>query len=405
MLGSIEPMTFLAKKEVGAPALGGRLARLQGIIFVDRGRRRCIPAVNAEMARAMVKGEPVVLFAEATTGDGNRILPFRSSHFEAVREAAATAGAAAIQPVFLDYSRVAGLPVSRRDRPLFAWYGDTTFMPHFRRFVAAGPTRCDVHYGPPIPVSAEIGTQNPRPPDRSAGSRPRRRRPGRQLPYSRRRRFVVERACFGRRPGLPLTTATDAQQRDDATDVLPARRAFIKSFGCQMNVYDSQRMADVAGQEGYEETANVEDADLVILNTCHIRERASEKIFSELGKLRVLKAERERQGRATTLVVAGCVAQAEGEEIRRRQPAVDFVVGPQNYHRLPQLLARPAARGGGDRHRFRGRRQVRPSAAEPAAGDPRPRRHPPSSPSRRAATSSARSASSPTPAAAKLRGR
>ena len=145
---------------------------------------------------------------------------------------------------------------------------------------------------------------------------------------------------------MPLTTATDAQQRDDATDVLPARRAFIKSFGCQMNVYDSQRMADVAGQEGYEETANVEDADLVILNTCHIRERASEKIFSELGKLRVLKAERERQGRSTTLVVAGCVAQAEGEEIRRRQPAVDFVVGPQNYHRLPQLL-RDRPRGAG----------------------------------------------------------
>jgi len=155
-LGSVEPMTFLAKKEVGAPALGGRLARLQGIIFVDRGRRRCIPAVNAEMARAMVAGEPVVLFAEATTGDGNRILRFRSSHFEAIREAAA-AGAAAIQPVFLDYSGIGGLPVARRDRPLFAWYGETTFMPHFRRFVVAGPTRCDVHYGPPIPVSAEIG--------------------------------------------------------------------------------------------------------------------------------------------------------------------------------------------------------------------------------------------------------
>lgn len=155
-LGSVEPMTFLAKKEVGAPALGGRLARLQGIIFVDRGRRRCIPSVNAEMARTMVKGEPVVLFAEATTSDGNRILPFRSSHFEAVR-AAAAAGAAAIQPVFLDYSRIGGLAVSRRDRPLFAWYGETTFMPHFRRFVAVGPTRCDVHYGRPIPVSAEIG--------------------------------------------------------------------------------------------------------------------------------------------------------------------------------------------------------------------------------------------------------
>ena len=155
-LGSVEPMIFLAKKEVGAPALGGRLARLQGIIFVDRGRRRCIPSVNAEMARVMGAGEPVVLFAEATTGDGNRILPFRSSHFEAVR-AAAMAGAAVIQPVFLDYSRALGLPVGRRERPLFAWYGDMTFMPHFRRFVAVGPTRCDVHYGPPIPVSAETG--------------------------------------------------------------------------------------------------------------------------------------------------------------------------------------------------------------------------------------------------------
>ena len=345
MLGSVEPMTFLAKKEIGAPALGGRLARLQGIIFVDRGRRRCIPAVNAEMARAMVEGEPVVLFAEATTGDGNRILPFRSSHFEAVREAAA-AGAAAIQPVFLDYSRVVGLPVGRRDRPLFAWYGDTTFMPHFRRFVAVGTDPLRRPLRPADPGFGRNGAQDPRPPDRSRGSRPRRRGPGRQLPYSRRRRFVVERTCFGRRPSLPSTTATDAQQRDDATDVLPARRAFIKSFGCQMNVYDSQRMADVAGQEGYEETANVEDADLVILNTCHIRERASEKIFSELGKLRVLKAERERQGRSTTLVVAGCVAQAEGEEIRRRQPAVDFVVGPQNYHRLPQLL-RDRPRGAG----------------------------------------------------------
>jgi len=157
VLGSIEPMTFLAKKEVGAPALGGRLARLQGIIFVDRGRRRCIPAVNAEMARTMAAGEPVVLFAEATTSDGNRILPFRSSHFEAIRAAARTAGATVIQPVFLDYSRAVGLPVGRRDRPLFAWYGDTTFMPHFKRFVAIGPTRCDVHYGPPIAVSAGTG--------------------------------------------------------------------------------------------------------------------------------------------------------------------------------------------------------------------------------------------------------
>ena len=113
---------------------------------------------------------------------------------------------------------------------------------------------------------------------------------------------------------------------------------FIKSFGCQMNVYDAERMADIAAGEGYREARAVEDADLIVLNTCHIRERASEKIYSELGKLRELKDERRRAGQGTTLVVAGCLAQAEGVEILRRQPAVDVVVGPQSFHRLPELL-------------------------------------------------------------------
>src|SRR6202046_2834436 len=117
----------------------------------------------------------------------------------------------------------------------------------------------------------------------------------------------------------------------------PARdpQAFIKSFGCQMNVYDAERMGDLASEAGYSEAIRVEDADLIVLNTCHIRERASEKIFSELGKLRELKEERARVGRQTMLVVAGCVAQAEGGEILRRQPAVDVVVGPPGHHRLP----------------------------------------------------------------------
>jgi tRNA-2-methylthio-N6-dimethylallyladenosine synthase len=123
-------------------------------------------------------------------------------------------------------------------------------------------------------------------------------------------------------------------------------RAFIKSFGCQMNVYDAERMGDLAAEAGYAEAARAEDADLIILNTCHIRERASEKIFSELGKLRELKEERDRDGRRTMLVVAGCVAQAEGAEILRRQPAVDIVVGPQSYHRLPQLLTEARLRPG-----------------------------------------------------------
>jgi tRNA-2-methylthio-N6-dimethylallyladenosine synthase len=124
------------------------------------------------------------------------------------------------------------------------------------------------------------------------------------------------------------------------------RRAFIKSFGCQMNVYDAERMADIAAGQGYREAHTVEDADLIVLNTCHIRERASEKIYSELGKLSELKDERRRAGRQMTLVVAGCVAQAEGAEILRRQPAVDVVVGPQSYHRLPELLRQARRRSG-----------------------------------------------------------
>jgi len=121
------------------------------------------------------------------------------------------------------------------------------------------------------------------------------------------------------------------------------KRLFIKTYGCQMNVYDSERMADVLRPLGYAQTETVEDADFVILNTCHIREKAAEKVYSELGKLRILK---EQKSGAMTIAVAGCVAQAEGEEIMRRQPAVDLVVGPQAYHQLPELLTRTArARG------------------------------------------------------------
>jgi tRNA-2-methylthio-N6-dimethylallyladenosine synthase len=111
-----------------------------------------------------------------------------------------------------------------------------------------------------------------------------------------------------------------------------------------MNVYDSERMGDLLAREGYDLADSAEAADLVLLNTCHIRERASEKVFSELGRLRELKLERKAEGRDMLIGVAGCVAQAEGGEIMRRQSAVDLVVGPQSYHRLPDLLRR--ARGG-----------------------------------------------------------
>ena len=123
------------------------------------------------------------------------------------------------------------------------------------------------------------------------------------------------------------------------------RKLHIKSYGCQMNVYDAQRMVDTLAGEGFVETASADDADLVILNTCHIREKASEKVYSELGRLRVAKDEAARQGREMKIAVAGCVAQAEGAEIIHRAPTVDIVVGPQSYHHLPALLKRAKENG------------------------------------------------------------
>ena len=171
-----------------------------------------------------------------------------------------------------------------------------------------------------------------------------------------------------------IASPVAAANESAALNTAPTRRVFIKSFGCQMNVYDSQRMADVAGHEGFTETPAIEDADLVVLNTCHIRERASEKIYSELGKIRELKQARAAAGRKTTLVVAGCVAQAEGREILRRQPAVDLVVGPQNYHRLPELLAGFGSGRGRGRHRIPRRGQVRSPARRLARSDALSRR-------------------------------
>jgi tRNA-2-methylthio-N6-dimethylallyladenosine synthase len=121
------------------------------------------------------------------------------------------------------------------------------------------------------------------------------------------------------------------------------KKVFIKTYGCQMNVYDSERMAEALATTGYGATDAPDDADLIILNTCHIREKAAEKVYSELGRIRDIKETRAATDRETVIAVAGCVAQAEGDEIIRRAPAVDLVVGPQSYHRLPDLLARRLA--------------------------------------------------------------
>jgi tRNA-2-methylthio-N6-dimethylallyladenosine synthase len=124
------------------------------------------------------------------------------------------------------------------------------------------------------------------------------------------------------------------------------RRLHVITWGCQMNVYDSARMADVLAPLGYRPAQGAEDADMIILNTCHIRDKAAEKVFSELGRLRLVKQARAEAGQGTILAVAGCVAQAEGEEILARAPYVDIVLGPQTYHRLPEMVARASRAAG-----------------------------------------------------------
>ncbi len=124
------------------------------------------------------------------------------------------------------------------------------------------------------------------------------------------------------------------------------KKLFVKTYGCQMNAYDSAKMADLLAPLGYAQADAPEGADMVILNTCHIRERAAEKVYSELGRLKQMKAAKAKDGGKMLLAVAGCVAQAEGEEIVARAPQVDMVVGPQSYHRLPEMIARAARAGG-----------------------------------------------------------
>ena len=125
----------------------------------------------------------------------------------------------------------------------------------------------------------------------------------------------------------------------DLQPLANSKKVFVKTYGCQMNVYDSQRMTDSLGESGYQPTDSVEDADLVLINTCHIREKAAEKVYSQLGRLQKMKRERAKSGRELMVGVAGCVAQAEGSEIIRRAPVVDLVIGPTTYYRLPEALA------------------------------------------------------------------
>ena len=124
------------------------------------------------------------------------------------------------------------------------------------------------------------------------------------------------------------------------------KKYYIKTFGCQMNVYDSQRIAAILKSLGYAEASSLKNADLVILNTCHIREKAAEKVFSDLGRIELVRQERAAEGLDTVIGVVGCVVQAEDDQIAKRAPYVDFAAGPLTYHRLPEILAKVGRRRG-----------------------------------------------------------
>ena len=122
------------------------------------------------------------------------------------------------------------------------------------------------------------------------------------------------------------------------------RKVFIKTYGCQMNVYDSERMGDALAGEGYQLTEAIEEAELILLNTCHIREKAAEKVYSDIGRMKKYKDKKQAAGEQVVIGVTGCVvAQAQGKEILHRAKAVDLVVGPQTYHRLPDIVAKARA--------------------------------------------------------------
>ena len=137
---------------------------------------------------------------------------------------------------------------------------------------------------------------------------------------------------------LSKKTQMANSETDRKTD--GSKKVFVKTYGCQMNVYDTARMEDALEQDGYVRTQDMEDADLVLLNTCHIREKAAEKVYSEIGRIRKIKDRRADTNRPMTIGVTGCVAQAEGAEILARAPAVELVAGPQTYHRLGEIVRR-----------------------------------------------------------------
>ncbi len=317
------------------------------------------------MTERLAVGDALILFPEGTSGDGNRVLPFKSALFSAAEKMQEIVPIA-VQPVSIAYTRLDGIPLGRLLRPFFAWYGTAELAPHLWSMIGLGTVEVVVEFHPPTFYRRLRVAQGARPLLPCAGRRRHGRRAGRAAAAGA--GAAVRRAPL---PAISVRRACAALTNRPEPGIVAERvkgvtkRVFIATYGCQMNVYDSARMAELLAPLGFDRAASAEDADLVILNTCHIREKAAEKVFSELGKIRALKARKARRGEAMLIAVAGCVAQAEGAEIRRRAPFVDLVFGPQTYHRLPELVAR-ALRAGGRGvvdTSFPGRAQIRPSAA------------------------------------------
>ena len=288
VLGSLIAGSFIAKAEVAHWPLFGWLAKLQRTVFVDR-RVRSTQLQRDAMTERLAAGDALILFPEGTSGDGNRVLPFKSALFSAAERMQAIVPIA-VQPVSIAYTRLDGMPLGRLLRPFIAWYGGSRIgaapVDHAgaRRGRGGGRVPSAGIYrrlrvaqgaGPLLLPSGGgrhgLGAGRQAAADAAAASR-RRRRAGRRRARNDSAEFAAER-------GQGVT-----------------KQVFIKTYGCQMNVYDSARMAELLASLGFARAATAEDADLVILNTCHIREKAAEKVFSELGAHPPLKRQRARRG-------------------------------------------------------------------------------------------------------------
>ena len=300
-LGGAVPLNFVARHDVGQwPAIGWA-ADLNDTIYIARDVRSSVKGQADTLRQALDSGRAVGLFPEGTTDGGRALLPFRASLFASLYPALP---GVRVQPVAIDYGAVVRRCALDRRRALWR--------------------QCQAH--PLAPRHAAGHLALPRS-DRSArGRRPQ----GARRPVAACGRYGAW--VLPNRGPIPYRPAQEMKTRNPKTFQ-------VKSFGCQMNVYDGERMAELLEADGLTAAAEGEAADLVVLNTCHIREKAAEKVYSDIGRL----MKRGAGEAAPMIAVAGCVAQAEGAEIPRRAPGVDIVVGPQAYHNLPELVRQAQA--------------------------------------------------------------